>query len=184
MKVERKDGDKSNKEDAIKEKRLPERTKKNEKEKRKDALTKEAGTTKEDINESEFIKRLCHLERKVEKFINTEDRKKEQMTYANITKEQQQKQGVATLKRLMKAEREEEQWIESTKCNIIVHNLGEDERETEEEQRTGDKKFVEDVVNLRMKFDIDIVKVERIGVRDEEKFKLENWRPLKVTLKK
>ena len=57
------------------------------------------------------------------------------------------------------------------------------ERETKEEQRAGDKKYVEDTFKLRMKLDIDIVKVERIGIRSEDKFKSEIWRPLKLTLK-
>ena len=34
-----------------------------------------------------------------------------------------------------------------------------------------------------MKLDVDIIKVERIGIKKEEMLKLEKWRPLKLTLK-
>ena len=125
------------------------------------------------------------MENKVEKLTNKEEKERQpkQMTYADIAKDPLQKQQVETLKSFIKAEKEEERWINLTKCNIMVYDLGENENETKEEQRVGDKKYVEDVFKLRMKLNIDIVKVERIGARSEEKFKSEIWRPLKVTLK-
>ena len=162
--------------------KLLERAKTNVKEMESDAVKTE--TTNKDINESDFIKRLCHLEEKIEKLVNKEDNKKEskQMTYADITKEELKQQEV-NIKSFIKEEKEEERWLNSTKCNIIVHNMGENKDETLEEQRTGDKDYVEETIKCKMGFDIDIVTTERIGARKDEIIANERWRPIKVTLK-
>ena len=69
--------------------------------------------------------RLDRLEEKVEKLLSKEDvaKDKKQRTYAEITKGELKKQEV-TMKSLIKSEREEERWLHSTKCNLIIHNLG------------------------------------------------------------
>ena len=63
-----------------------------------------------------------------------------------------------------------------------MHNFGENKDETKEEQRTSDKRFIEQEVKRVMEVDIDTVELERIGIRSKEMFKNERWRPLKVTL--
>jgi len=90
--------------------KLLERAKTNVKEMESDAVKTE--TTNKDINESDFIKRLCHLEDKIEKLVNKEDNKKEskQMTYADITKEELKQQEV-NIKSFIKEEKEEERWL-------------------------------------------------------------------------
>ena len=67
--------------------------------------------------------------------------------------------------------------ISSTKCNIIVHNLGENKHE-----RINDKDNVEEVVKGKIGFNVNIVKVERIGARENDIYKTKRWRSLKVTL--
>jgi len=78
---------------------------------------------------------------------------------------------------------EEEHWLKSTKCNTMVHDLGENKHENEEEQRVGDKDFIERTLKQQMGFDVTIIKVERIGARKDEMYTNERWRPLKVILK-
>ena len=133
-----------------------------------------------------FHARLDRLEEKIEKIINREDVAKEhkatQITYADTGKKQLEKQQV-TIKDLIKSERDEDRWLNSTKCNIIVHNMGENKDENKEEQRKGDKDYVDEVVSLRMGLKVNIVSAERIGTRRDEMFITKRWRPLKVTLK-
>jgi len=61
--------------------------------------------------------------------------------------------------------------------------MGENKDETLEEQRTGDKDYVEETIKCKMGFDIDVVATERIGARKDEIIANERWRPIKVTLK-
>ena len=133
---------------------------------------------------SVFNARLDNLEKKIEQLINKDDivREPKRVTYADITREDLTKQEI-TIKSFIKEEKEEERWINSTKCNMIVHHLGENKHEDKEEQRIGDKDYVEEVVKNRMGFDVDIVSTERIGTRKEDMFISKRWRPLKVTLK-
>jgi len=135
-------------------------------------------------DESDFNKRLCHLEKKIEKLVTKEEHKREskQMTYADITKDELNKQEV-NIKSFIKEQNEEQRWFNLTKCNIVVHNLGENKDEDLEEQRTFDKDYVEEVIKRRMGFDIDIITAERIGARKDEMFISKRWRPLKVTLR-
>ena len=130
--------------------------------------------------------KLDNIEKKLEKLITKEDTNKEAKcsTYAEITKEAMKKQEVTINNFIKEAkeDKEEERWMNSTKNNIIVHNLGENKHEDREEQLKGDKDYVEEVVKGRMKFNVNIVKVERIGPRKDEIYKTEKWRPLKVTL--
>ncbi len=88
-----------------------------------------------------------------------------------------------TIKNFIKEEKEEVRWLNLTKCNIIVHNLGENKDEDIEEQRVGDKNYVEEVVRNQMGFKVNIVSAERIGARGDEMFKTKRWRPLKVVLR-
>ena len=131
--------------------------------------------------------RLDTLETKLDKLINKDGVATEsnRPTYASIAKDHIEKQE-ATIKKFMQSEREsreEDRWKNSTKCNIIVHNLGENKDEDKQEQREGDKDYVDEVVSLRMGLKVDIVSVERIGARTDEMFRTKRWRPLKVTLK-
>jgi len=140
------------------------------------------------IFESVFNTRLHNLEKKMEELIamNKEDVAKEpkRATYADITKEEVKKQEVIIKKFIKneKEEREEDRWKNLTRCNIIVHHLGENKDENKEEQRAGDKDYVEEVVGNRMGLKINVVTAERIGARKDDMFKTKRWRPLKVTL--
>ena len=107
---------------------------------------------------------------------------KQQQTYASITKDELKKQEV-TIKNFIKEEKEEERWLNLTKCNIIVHNLGENKHEDLEEQRVGDKDYVEEVVRNQMGLKVNIISAERIGARKDEMFLTKRWRPLKVVLR-
>ena len=106
------------------------------------------------------------------------------VTYANITKEEAKKQEVIIKKSIKdeKEKREEDRWKNSTRCNIIVHHLGENKDEDKVERRTDDKDYVEEVVRNRMGLKINVVTAERIGARKDDMFKTERWRPLKLTL--
>ena len=143
-------------------------------------------TNTDNTNEEQqgFHARLDRLEEKSEKIINREDvaREHKQVTYADTTKKQLEKQEV-TIKDFIKSERDEERWLNSTKCNIIVHNMGENKDENKDEQRKGDKDYVDETVSLRMGLKVNIISAERIGARTDEMFKTKRWRPLKVTLK-
>jgi len=99
-----------------------------------------------------------------------------------ITKDELKKQET-TIKEFIKEVNNEERWLNLTKCNIIVHNLGENKEEDLEEQRKGDKDYVEEVVSIQMGLKVNIVSAERIGARRDEMFKTKQWRPLKVVLK-
>jgi len=90
---------------------------------------------------------------------NTETKKQ---SYAEVTKDDLQKQE-ATIKSFIKSVNKEERWLKSTKCNIMVHDLGENKHENEEQQRVGDKDFIERILKAQMGFDVTIIKVERIG---------------------
>ena len=129
--------------------------------------------------------RLDSLERKIEKLVNKEDVTKEskQVSYADIAKAETKMQEM-TMKAFIKSEREEERWMNSTKCNLMLHNLGENKyEETKEEQRKGDIDYVEEVIRNRMGLKVKILTAERIGVRNNETmFKTKRWRPCKVTL--
>ena len=63
---------------------------------------------------------------------------------SEITREELKQQEV-TIKSFLKEEKKEERLINTTKCNIIVHNLDENKRENLEEQQKDDKDFVEQV---------------------------------------
>ena len=134
--------------------------------------------------------RLDSLEKKIEKLVIKEDVSKEskqmsyaeQMSYADIAKAELKKQE-ATMKSFIKSEREEERWLNSTKCNLMLHNLGENKNEeTKEEQRKGDMDYVEEVIKNRMGLKVKIIAVERIGIRNNEMFQTKRWRPCKITL--
>ena len=142
----------------------------------------------QEIFDSVFNTRLQNLEKKMEELmaINKANVAKEpkRVTYADITKEEVKKQEVIIKKFIKdeKEEREEDRWKNSTRCNIIVHHLGENKDEDKEEQREGDKDYVEEVIRNRMGLKIDVVTAERIGTRKDDMFKTKKWRPLKVTL--
>ena len=104
------------------------------------------------------------------------------MSYADITKDELKKQEVS-IKSFIKEEKEEDRWMNSTKCNIIVHGLGENKCENKEEQQVGDKNYVEEEIRLRMGFKVNVVTAERIGIRKDEIFETNRWRPLKVILR-
>jgi len=136
--------------------------------------------------ESVFSHRLHNLEKKMEELmaINIADKEPKRVTYADITKEEVKKQEVI-IKKFMKSEkeeREEDRWKNSTRCNIIVHHLGENKDENKEEQRAGDKDYVEEIIGNRMGLKVNVVTAERIGARKDEMFETKKWRPLKVTL--
>ena len=105
------------------------------------------------------------------------------MSYADIAKAEIKKQE-KTMKAFIKSEREEERWMNTTKCNLMLHNLGENKNEeTKEEQRRGDIDYVEEVIRNQMGLKVKIITAERIGVRNNETmFKTKKWRPCKVTL--
>ena len=123
----------------------------------------------QEIFDSVFNTRLQNLEKKMEELmaINKANVAKEpkRVTYADITKEEVKKQEVIIKKFIKdeKEEREEDRWKNSTRCNIIVHHLGENKDEDKEEQREGDKDYVEEVIRNRMGLKIDVVSAERIG---------------------
>ncbi|XP_066915454.1 uncharacterized protein PF3D7_1120000-like [Clytia hemisphaerica] len=147
-------------------------------------------------------RRCERLEKKIEKLLDKEDvaKDKKQRTYAETTKEELKKQEVTmkqqtyasitelkkqevTIKNFIKEEKEEVRWLNLTKCNIIVHNIGELKHETLEEQRTSDKDYVEEFVSNQMGLKVNIVSAERIGARKNEMFRTKRWRPLKVVLR-
>ena len=80
------------------------------------------------------------LEKKIEELINKEDVTKEtkHVSYADIAKDESRKQE-ESIKNFLKEEKEEERWINATRCNIIVHNLGENKHENKEEQQGGQR---------------------------------------------
>ena len=133
---------------------------------------------------SVFNARLDGLEKKIKELSNKEDVHKEpkQVSYADITKDELKKQEVS-IKSFIKEEKEEDRWMNSTKCNIIVHGLGENKCENKEEQQVGDKNYVEEEIRLRMGFKVNVVTAERIGIRKDEIFETNRWRPLKVVLR-
>jgi len=166
------------------------------------------GGKEKDQDEQCVFARLDRLEKKIDDIVNKDDvvkgskqqqtyasiakdelkkkdhdiESKQQQTYASITKDELKKQEV-TIKNFIKEEKEEERWLNLTKYNIIVHNLGENKHEDLEEQRVGDKDYVEEVVQNQMGLKVNIVSAERIGARKDEMFKTKRWRPLKVVLK-
>ena len=113
----------------------------NSKEEESDSVN--TGQMSGNINES--VNKRFYLEEKIEKLLNNDKAEPKQMTYTDITKEEL-KTLEANIRSFMKEEKEEEHWLNSTKCNIILHNFGENEDETKEEQQGGNKRFIEQEV--------------------------------------
>lgn len=125
------------------------------------------------------------LERKVEKMYQNKTEEK-QLSYANVTSKQLETNTANIFQKVIKQEKAEEQWIQSTAKNLIFHGVEETLEETEEEQKAGDEKFLSNkVLRAQMRLpDIKIVTTERIGVLTQEREANRRYRPLKVIFKR
>lgn len=69
-----------------------------------------------------------------------------------------------TMKSFVNSEKEEERGLNSTKWNIMFHNLGENTKKRKKEQRRDDMGYVEELIRNRMGLTKTIT-VKRFDVR-------------------
>lgn len=140
--------------------------------------------SKENIERS-IEDRLDKIEKKIEDLVTQstkqEESDKPKQSYAVAAKNHKEEQSKES-KRIMTRENEEERWIQSTKCNIILHGLIETTQQPKEEALAEDEEFFRKDVLQQIGVDIKVASFERIGVLTEENERKEKYRPLRIRL--
>ena len=137
-----------------------------------------------DNNVNEFIekfdKRMEQLEQKLDNITHIE---KTKVSYAQVAKKHIEAQS-KKFDKIIKRENKEEQWIQSTSCNLVIHGFDDIYGDSEEECMNGDKEYVEqDLLSKVMGLDLEIVSTHRIGILTKEREQKEKYRPMVVRFK-
>ena len=128
--------------------------------------------------EKSMDQRMSRLEKKIDDVVG---KPVEKTTYAQVAKKYMDEQS-KEIKNIIRKGKEEDLWIKSTACNIIIHGV-EEWMDDDEIGGMSDKDYVEKIVLKEMGLNFEIARIHRIGVLTKEREDNEKYRPMKVQLK-